>query len=171
MSECRENQASGRAAMEAAENRPSEPEPERLKILMATTKSTIHKTMKTKWIVTWKEAKYGREPFRLGVKPGKQHLASRREHPERSAPLSPRRAPARLACVHTSPQSTRLTPANANVAMAHKTCGISSWNADTGQKNDIKCGQANNHAWTSNAFSTAHQWQSNQQRCYSGRVC
>lgn len=68
------NEAADRAAKEAAENSPEEPEPETLMTLMATTKSIIRKTMKVEWEAAWEKAKHGRELFRLGVKPGKATL-------------------------------------------------------------------------------------------------
>ena len=68
------NEAADRAAKEAAENSPEEPEPDTLMILMATTKSIIRKTMKVEWEDAWEKAKHGRELFRLGVKPGKATL-------------------------------------------------------------------------------------------------
>ncbi|KAK5401669.1 hypothetical protein LTR06_011033 [Exophiala xenobiotica] len=52
------------------------PEPETLRILTATTKSTIRQAMKLEWDQNWESAKHGRELFRLGVKPGKGTLAT-----------------------------------------------------------------------------------------------
>ncbi|QSS48702.1 hypothetical protein I7I53_08787 [Histoplasma capsulatum var. duboisii H88] len=71
---------------------------------------------------------------------------------------------ARSASVLTSTPSIRPTPTNVSVSTDRRPCDTSSWNARTGQKNNIKCGQASLHAWTSNAFSVARQWQYKQQR-------
>ncbi|KAL2204372.1 hypothetical protein CC79DRAFT_1336950 [Sarocladium strictum] len=128
---------------------------------MATTESIIRRTMKVEWKSSWEKAKHGRELFKLGVKPGKAtldlHAGTHR------LPL-PRCAPARLACEHISPVSTKLTQTNAIAAMAPRPCDTSCWSAGTGQKKDIKCGQANNHGMTLNAFSEARQQQFKQQR-------
>lgn len=42
------------------------PEPETLRILMATTKSTIRQAMKGEWDQNWESAKHSRDLFRLG---------------------------------------------------------------------------------------------------------
>lgn len=68
------NEAADRAAKEATENNPEEPEPETLRTLMATTKMTIRRTMKVEWAASWETANHGRELFRLGAKPGKATL-------------------------------------------------------------------------------------------------
>ena len=74
------NEAADRAAKIAAgydpETRtvlgpPAEPEPP---TLIATTKTTIRKTMESEWGLSWEEAKHGRDLFRLGVRPGKATL-------------------------------------------------------------------------------------------------
>jgi tubulin alpha len=70
------NEAADQAAKEAAGHNPDSrevaeppPEPESLRILTATTKSTIRKTMKEEWKKSWETAKHGRDLFRLGVRP------------------------------------------------------------------------------------------------------
>jgi len=75
------NEAADRAAKEAAghdldANRHTEtpPEPEYLRVLMATTKPTIRQMMRAEWDSSWASAKHGRELFRLGVRPGKNTL-------------------------------------------------------------------------------------------------
>jgi ribonuclease HI len=77
------NEAADRGAKEAAGHSPSRrinpeppPEPESLRTLMATTKSTIRQAMKVEWDQNWESAKHGRELFRLGVRPGKGILTT-----------------------------------------------------------------------------------------------
>jgi ribonuclease HI len=77
------NELADRAAKEAAghnlntrTNQGPPPEPESLRTLIATTKSTIRQTMKDEWEASWEEAKHGRELFKLGVRPGKGTLAT-----------------------------------------------------------------------------------------------
>jgi ribonuclease HI len=77
------NEAADQAAKEAAGHDPNqqiaaEPplEPESLRILTATTKSIIRKTMKEEWKKSWETAKHGRELFRLGARPGKYTLTT-----------------------------------------------------------------------------------------------
>jgi tubulin alpha len=77
------NEAADQAAKEAAGHNPDSrqvaeppPEPESLRILTATTKSTIRKTMKEEWKKSWETAKHGRDLFRLGVRPGKDTLTT-----------------------------------------------------------------------------------------------
>jgi ribonuclease HI len=72
------NEMADRAAKEAAGYNPNTqtsleppPEPESLRILMATTKSTIRREIKYEWELSWENAKHGRELYRLGVQPGK----------------------------------------------------------------------------------------------------
>jgi ribonuclease HI len=76
------NEAADRAAKEASGYNPyvqvnaeSQPEPETLQILTATSKTTIRQAMKREWQLAWEKAKHGRELFRLGVRPGKRILA------------------------------------------------------------------------------------------------
>ncbi|KAL3954351.1 hypothetical protein ACCO45_009914 [Purpureocillium lilacinum] len=75
------NEAADKAAKEAAGHDPNRqtiteplPEPTSLRVLNATTKSIIRKTMMEEWKQTWETAKHGRELFRLGVRPGKDVL-------------------------------------------------------------------------------------------------
>jgi ribonuclease HI len=77
------NEAADRAAKEAADHTPytaanaePPPQPETLRILTATTKSTIRQAMKVEWDQDWETAKHGRDLFRLGVKPGKGTLTN-----------------------------------------------------------------------------------------------
>jgi len=77
------NELADRAAKEAAghnlntrTNQGPLPEPESLRTLIASTKSTIRQTMKDEWEASWEEAKHGRELFKLGVRPGKGTLAT-----------------------------------------------------------------------------------------------
>jgi tubulin alpha len=49
-------------------------EPESLLTLIAITKSTIRKTMRSEWDMAWETAKHSRELFHLGVRPGKDVL-------------------------------------------------------------------------------------------------
>lgn len=78
------NEAADKAAKEAAGHDPEArgpveppPEPDSLRILMATTKMTIHKEMKSEWAKAWKNDKHGRELFKIGARPGKKTLAIR----------------------------------------------------------------------------------------------
>ena len=77
------NEAADASAKEAAghnpnaranPNPPLEPEP--LRTLTATTKSTIRQTMRDEWETSWEAAKHGRELFKLGVRPGKGTLST-----------------------------------------------------------------------------------------------
>ncbi|KAL2368723.1 hypothetical protein RJZ57_006894 [Blastomyces gilchristii] len=65
---------------------------------------------------------------------------------KRLSPLSAQRShrcgQERLDCEHTSTPSTKLTPTNANVVGDHKRYATSSWNAETGWKNETECGEA-----------------------------
>ncbi|KAH7016514.1 uncharacterized protein B0I36DRAFT_397127 [Microdochium trichocladiopsis] len=56
------------------------PEPECLRILMATTKSIIRRTMRGEWDLSWETAKQGRDLFKLGVRPGKSKIDTRHAH-------------------------------------------------------------------------------------------
>ncbi|KAJ4146858.1 hypothetical protein LMH87_001417 [Akanthomyces muscarius] len=73
------NEAADRAAKEAAgfnattkRHEPPSQEPDSLRILIATTKSTVRKTMKYEWDTAWQTAKHGRELFNLGCGQGRQ---------------------------------------------------------------------------------------------------
>lgn len=75
------NEAADKAAKEAAGHDPNRqtiteplPEPTSLRVLTATTKSIIRKTMMEEWKQSWETDKHGRELFRLGVRPGKDVL-------------------------------------------------------------------------------------------------
>ncbi len=75
------NEAADRAAKEAAGHNPNAranaeppPEPDSLRILTATTKTIIRRTMRDEWESSWEAAKHGRELFRLGVQPGRAIL-------------------------------------------------------------------------------------------------
>ena len=77
------NELANRAAKEAAghnlntrTNQGPPPEPESLRTLIATTKSTIRQTMRDEWEASWETAKHGRELFKLGVRPGKGTLST-----------------------------------------------------------------------------------------------
>ncbi len=81
------NEAADRAAKEAAghdldTNRHVEtpPDPENLRVLMATIKSTIRQMMRAEWDSSWANAKHGRELFRLGVRPGNDTLKVHKRH-------------------------------------------------------------------------------------------
>ncbi|KAF3484324.1 uncharacterized protein GIQ15_03648 [Arthroderma uncinatum] len=50
------------------------PESDHVRILIATTKSTIRQTMKREWETSWETTKQGRDLFKLGVRPGKATL-------------------------------------------------------------------------------------------------
>jgi ribonuclease HI len=75
------NEAADQAAKEAAGGDPNaranaepRPEPDSLRTLTATTKSTIRRAMRNEWDLAWEKGKHGRELFRLGVRPGKAIL-------------------------------------------------------------------------------------------------
>ncbi|KAJ5472151.1 RNA-directed DNA polymerase from mobile element jockey [Penicillium diatomitis] len=75
------NEAADQAAKEAAGVDPNaranaEPllEPDSLRTLTATTKSTIRRAMRNEWDQAWEKCKHGRELLRLGVRPGKAIL-------------------------------------------------------------------------------------------------
>jgi hypothetical protein len=75
------NEAADQAAKEAVGGGPNarataEPrsEPDSLRILTATTKSTIRRAMRNEWDQAREKCKHGRELFRLGVRPGKAVL-------------------------------------------------------------------------------------------------
>jgi ribonuclease HI len=78
------NEAADKAAKEAAGHdqwargpvKPP-PEPDSLRILMATTKMAIRKTMQSEWAKAWKIDKHGRELYKIGARPGKKTLALR----------------------------------------------------------------------------------------------
>jgi hypothetical protein len=73
---CPYNEAANRAAKETAEHNPAAPEPDSLRTPTATTKPIIRKTMRVEWDIAWENAKYGRELFRLTVRPGKDVLTT-----------------------------------------------------------------------------------------------
>src|SRR5438105_2599339 len=67
------NEEADKAAKEAAglgQNAAQPPEPENLRILTATTKSSIRARMKDEWDTAWEQANHCRELHRLGVHPG-----------------------------------------------------------------------------------------------------
>ncbi|KAJ5993112.1 reverse transcriptase [Penicillium sp. IBT 35674x] len=75
------NEAADRAAKEAAGVNPNAranaelpPEPDSLRALTATAKSTIRRAMRSEWDLAWEKCKHGRDLFRLGVRPGKAIL-------------------------------------------------------------------------------------------------
>ncbi|SPO02467.1 uncharacterized protein DNG_05140 [Cephalotrichum gorgonifer] len=77
------NEAADRAAKIAAGYDPvtrtvlgPPPERESLQTLMATTKTTIRRTMRSEWELSWQKAEHGRELFKLGVQPGKHTLTT-----------------------------------------------------------------------------------------------
>jgi ribonuclease HI len=72
------NEAADRAAKEAAglSNPTLRLESESLCTLTATIKSTIRQSMRIEWDQSWETARYGRELFRLGVRPGKGILTT-----------------------------------------------------------------------------------------------
>ena len=77
------NEAADRAAKTAAGYDPvtqivlgPPSEPESLQTLIATTKTTIRRTMRSEWELSWQKAEHGRELFKLGVQPGKHTLAT-----------------------------------------------------------------------------------------------
>ncbi|KAJ5642547.1 reverse transcriptase [Penicillium lividum] len=79
------NEAADQAAKEAAgfdpnarANAEPPPEPDSLRTLTATTKSTIRRATRNEWDRAWEKCKHGRELFRLGVRPGKAILDTRR---------------------------------------------------------------------------------------------
>ena len=65
------NEAADRAAKEAAGIASG---PDNLKILMATTRTTIRRIMAIEWDTAWENAKHGRDLFQLGVRPAKGTL-------------------------------------------------------------------------------------------------
>lgn len=75
------NEYADQAAKEAAgfdpnarANAEPPPEPDSLRTLTATAKSTIRRAMRNEWDLAWEKCKPGRELFQLGVRPGKAIL-------------------------------------------------------------------------------------------------
>jgi tubulin alpha len=75
------NEAADRAAKEVAGHNPNiyihteaPLELDSLQILIAIAKTAIHKAMEVEWAQPWVKAKYGRDLFGLGVRPGKATL-------------------------------------------------------------------------------------------------
>ncbi|EDN04471.1 predicted protein [Histoplasma mississippiense (nom. inval.)] len=70
------NEEADRLAKRAADPalNTEQPEPDLIRTLLATTKSTIRQAMKGEWETSWEKGKHGRDLFRLGARPGKVTL-------------------------------------------------------------------------------------------------
>lgn len=53
------------------------PEPDSLRTLIVTARSTIRRAMRNEWEQAWEKYKHGRELYKLGVRPGKAILDTR----------------------------------------------------------------------------------------------
>lgn len=133
-------------------------------VLVATAKSTIRRAMKSDWAKSWEADKHGRELFQLGVRPGQKLLKTHKgtHRAINSVITQMRTGKIRLRAYLYAINKPTLTSANADTDV--RRCDISSWNAETGRRSEIECGQAKIYRWILSAFSVARQWQYKQQR-------